>query len=346
MKKHLLISACLLFSSTTFAAAPQNQQPQPRAQAQAQTRPSPCWGHAPQRDLWPNGTPLWGTSRKVAKDETSTMLASVSLDSIQRGGKALKGVRLQDGRLVAPPQAPEGLDGAMLQGADSDGKPVEVALCDAEPSAHDSSVLAYRIELWDAAKATWINPCIATAKVSSPRAFAVQGVWDASGGHQEQAGRFTLACENGAIAKCINWGYKPWAQKDGQPLQDLHQACTRMARADYCGNGRSHTNEETTIDVYDGLGIQSRTTETSAAWVPEQASFEAEWMPEGASCLARTRDGQAAKTVQEECPGRFEVSTKDLGQGDRCTLSRKEVRAGNVLLRNRSYGKSQPTTFP
>jgi hypothetical protein len=344
MKTHLLISTCLLLSATTLAAAPQNPSPQPRAQAQL--RPAPCKGQAPQRDLWPNGTPLWGTSRKVAKNETSTVLASVSLDSIQRGGQAIKDVRLQDGRLVAPPQASAGLDGAVLQGADSDGQPVEVALCGAEPSAHDASVLWYRVELWDAEKAAWINPCIATARVSSPKALAVQGVWDASGARLEQAGRFTLACENGAIAKCVTWGYKPWAQKDGQSLQDLHQACTRMARADYCGNGRSHTSEDTPIDVYDGLGILSRTTEASAAWVPARASFEAAWTPEGASCLARTRDGQAVKTVQEECPGRFEVSATDLGDGDRCTLSRKEVRAGKALLRNHSYGKSQPVTSP
>jgi hypothetical protein len=285
-------------------------------------------------------------ARKVARNEASTVLASVSLDSIQRGGQTIKGVSLQDGRLVIPSQAQQGLDGAMLQGADSDGKPVEVAVCSAEPATNDSSEIWYRIQIWEEATATWKNPCIATGRVSSPRAVALQGIWDASGTHREQAGRFTFACENGAIAKCITWGYKPWAQKDGQPLKDLHQACTRMARADYCGDGRSHTSEDTTIDVYDGLGIQSRTTEASAAWVPERASFEAAWAPEGASCLARTRDGQAAKTVQEECPGRFEVSTKDLGQGDRCTLSRKGADAGKAPLRNHSYGKSVPVTFP
>ena len=30
-----------------------------------------------------------------------------------------------------------------------------------------------------------------------------------------------------------------------------------MVRADYCGDGRSHTREDTTIDMYDGLGVLS-----------------------------------------------------------------------------------------
>jgi hypothetical protein len=344
MKKHLLISTCLLLSTTALAVNPKSPPPQP--QAQAQLRPPPCQVQDPERSVWPNGTPLYGTARKVAKDETSTVLASVGLDSIQRGGQTIKGVSLQHGRLVLPSQAQQGLDGAVLQGADSTGKSVEVAVCSAEPAANDPSVNWYRIQIWDEATSTWKNPCTATARVSSPKALAVQGIWDASGAHHEQVGRFTFACENGAIAKCITWGYKPWAEKNGQPLQDLHQACTRMVRADYCGNGRSHTNEETTIDVYDGLGIQSRTTMASAAWVPARASFEAAWAPEGASCLARTRHGQALKTIQEECPGRFEASATELGEGDRCTLSRKGVSAGKAQLRNHSYDPNQPFLWP
>ena len=52
----------------------------------------------------------------------------------------------------------------------------------------------------------------------------------------------TLACEGGAITKCIRWGYQPWAQHSGSSLKELHQACTRMARADYCGTGLGHRN--------------------------------------------------------------------------------------------------------
>jgi hypothetical protein len=338
--KHLLIPAYLLLSATVLAADP------PPSPPRAQPRPPPCQGQAHQRDVWPNGTALWGTARKFAQDETSTVLATVNLESMKRDGAAIKGVRLLEGQLVAPPQAPKALVGTALQGADGDGRPVEVALCGAEPAASDPTMVWYRIELWDVESSTWKNPCIATTQVPSPRALAVQGLWDESGARHEVPGKFTFACENGAIAKCIDWGYKPWAQKDGQSLQELHQSCTRMVRADYCGNGRTHTREDTPIDLYDGLGILKRTTEASPEWTPEQASFEAAWSPEGASCLARRRDGLAAKTVLEECPDRFEVSAKDLGEGDRCTVRRKGAGADRALLRNHSYGKTPHASLP
>jgi hypothetical protein len=268
----------------------------------------------------------------------SSVLASLDLGRVRFGGVALRGVHLDNGRLMAPSLAPEGLVGAMLQGTASDGQPVEVALCGADPAPDDPAMTWYHIEVWNEASASWENPCIATSRVPSPRALAVRGVWDEKGAHHVKPGKFTFACENGAIAKCVDWGYKPWAKKDGRSLADMHQACTRMARADYCGNGRSYTREDTLIDMYDDLQILARTTEAMVGWEPARASFEAAWTPEGAWCLARTRDGTAVETVLARCPGRFEVVAKDLGEGDRCTVSRKGGRAGSTLLRNLSYG--------
>jgi hypothetical protein len=194
----------------------------------------------------------------------------------------------------------------------------------------------YQIQVWNAESGSWDNPCIATHQVPSPRAPAVSGVWDETGARHKLPGKFTFACENGAIAKCVDWGYKPWAKKDGQSLQELHQACTRMARADYGGDGRSHTREESPIDMYDVLQLLTRTTQASQAWDPTRASFEAAWTAEGASCLARTRDGQASETVLAQCPERFEVDVKGLGAGDRCTVRRKSGGAEAALLRNHS----------
>lgn len=333
MRHHFLILACLVLHTTAFALPHPFQQPQP-----VQRRPPPCQGEAPRRYVWPNSNMLLGNSAKVAEDKTSTVLASVELGSARMGGAVLKDMRIQDGRLVAPPKEAEGLVGALLKGADSDGQPVEVALCGAEPDANDPGQVWYRIEIWDAESASWKNPCIATARVSGPRALVVQGLWDASGARHTVPGKFTFACENGAIAKCITWGYKPWATKDGRSLEDLHQACTRMARADYCGNGRSHTYEDSLIDMYDGLGIVARMTESTAGLRVEQFSFEAAWTPEGASCISRTRDGRAVERVLEECPDRFEAVEENLGEGDRCTMRRKGEHATRSLLRNRAYG--------
>jgi len=48
-------------------------------------------------------------------------------------------------------------------------------------------------------------------------------------------------------------GYKPWKVVNGQSLWAYHQACTRMMRADYCGDGRPHTREGTPIYIDDRL---------------------------------------------------------------------------------------------
>jgi hypothetical protein len=335
--------ACFLVGTPTLAAAPQRKETQSPTKAERQAQP--CQVQTPQRNTWPQGTLLWGTSQKVSDKETSSVLTSLDLGRVQLGGTSLKGVRLEDGRLVGPSLAPEDLVGALLQGTDSDGQPVEVALCGAEPSPHDATMLWYRIEVWNTESASWENPCVATGRVPSPRALAVRGVWDETGARHDKPGKFTLACENGAIAKCVDWGYKPWARKDGRSLADLHQACTRMARADYCGDGHSHTHEDNIIDMYDEFQLLTRTTEASAAWNPARASFEAAWAPDGASCLARTRDGQAVERILAECPGRFEMGAMDLGEGDHCAVSSKSERAKAALLRNHSYAKNEQASL-
>jgi hypothetical protein len=337
MKKQLLVVASLLLSATAFAA-PKDKAPR------AQSRPPPCQEQTPERSAWPNGNLLWGGDKSTS-DENSTVLAAVDLNSIRLGDTVIKGVRLEGGQLVAPPQA-KGLAGALLQGTNSEGKPVEVALCSAQPDANDPSQVWYRIELWNPESATWKNPCIATARVPTPRALAVGGVWNASGAHQDVPEKFTFACENGAIAKCVDWGYKPWAKKDGRSLADLHQACTRMVRADYCGNGRSHTREDRPIDIYDVLGHLKPATEDSPMWTRALASFEAAWTPEGASCLARTRDGGAVEAILKECPERFEAGVKNLGEREPCKLSRKGVSAETALLRNDSYDRDEVVLAP
>jgi hypothetical protein len=342
MKSYLMMLTCLLIGTPALAGDPALKptpsgasKPAPRAERRVQ----PCQGEAPRRMVWPQGTLLWGTSREAPEVETSTVLASVDLGHAQRGGTVLKDLRLERGRLVSASAKPEELIGAVLQGTASGGQPVEVALCGAEAAPEDPGMVWHRIEVWNAKKAAWENPCIATQRVPQPRALAVQGIWDGSGARREVAGKFTFACENGALAKCIGWGYKPWQSKDGRSLADLHQACTRMARADYCGDGRSHTREDNPIDMYDDLGVLTRTTEASAGWAPERASFEAAWGPDGALCVARTRDGRSVESVLAECPGRFGAGAEDLGEGDRCTVRRQGARSAGVLLKNRSYGR-------
>lgn len=86
-------------------------------------------------------------------------------------------------------------------------------------------------------------------------AIAVAGYWNQKGEHISDGDLITFACRMGVVNKCYRWGYQPWkfATKDRTctTLWDYHQACARMARADYCGDGFSWTNDNTPIDLAD-----------------------------------------------------------------------------------------------
>ena len=79
------------------------------------------------------------------------------------------------------------------------------------------------------------------------------GVWASETGTIASNSRLiTLACLSGAVGKAGLWGYPPWVSHDGvrTGLQQL-QAATRAIRADYCGDGTTHTADGTPIQVRD-----------------------------------------------------------------------------------------------
>lgn len=92
---------------------------------------------------------------------------------------------------------------------------------------------------------------------------------------------FSIACTAGARGKCVMLGYRPWARApNGESLQPYFEACVRMMRADYCGDGRSHTRPGIQIDMWDRAGVQVAQSDMP---------FEAAWGPDGAVCLAKVR---------------------------------------------------------
>ncbi|MFL5348184.1 MAG: ADYC domain-containing protein [Hyalangium sp.] len=338
----LITCASLLLTTPVLAGSPSSAHAaEPAHYAQR------CQSHSPDRKHGPQGTMLWGTRRtwssQQESDERRSVLVSVDLTAPLETDSQVEALQVKDGRLVASPDSSTSLVGTVLQGTSSDGKPVEVTVCGAEPAPEDPSMVWYHIEAWNPVAQEWENPCVATGRVPDPRALAVSGVWDASGAHHDVPGRFTLACETSVITKCINWGYKPWARHDGHSLAELHQACTRMARADYCGNGRSHTHEGTTIDMYDRFGLLSPTTEASADWDPSRASFEAAWETDGATCLSHTRDGRPMETILQECPERFQAKP---GDERNCAVRREGTSHETALLRNQSYGEAMRAGSP
>lgn len=105
----------------------------------------------------------------------------------------------------------------------------------------------------------------------------VPGAWDDTGAHTTTGDELTYACMDGVIAKCVGWGYAPWSAG-----ADVHQSCTRLARADYCGDGRPWTLDGTAVDIYDALGVRTRIGDAELA-------FEAGWNEDGAVCATATR---------------------------------------------------------
>lgn len=68
----------------------------------------------------------------------------------------------------------------------------------------------------------------------------------------------------------------------GRQRVEYLQACVRMVRADYCGNGESNTIDGIMIDPIDRMGVVGGYQTTG--W-----GTEAEWSVAGASCVSAAR---------------------------------------------------------
>lgn len=107
-----------------------------------------------------------------------------------------------------------------------------------------------------------------------------------NGAYDPTPTRLMFSCRTGVAAKCLNWGYSPHDPKGAR----YFQACTRMARADYCGNGHSRTIDGTLIDYVDLGHPLPASLHPPPGYVPE-----AVWGPGGADapsaamCLSRER---------------------------------------------------------
>ena len=130
-------------------------------------------------------------------------------------------------------------------------------------------------------------------------ALAAPYAWSTSGELLVNSKFFTFACVpdeesrlsvgpkllvgGGVIAKCIDWGYPPWvmqpysSQPDNTPVdatkdleaREAHQACVRMATADYCGEGRVNTLDGTPIAF-----SKATTAQTEGGRLRKIPSFE------------------------------------------------------------------------
>lgn len=176
------------------------------------------------------------------------------------------------------------LVGALISFADAEGNPLPLRIDEVLPDPQDPSgeILLYRFMQQDTASGQW-EPFCAPGPDGLAVGFTLSGTWRADGTHRSSDDEISLICAGSAIGKCLRLGYKLWGNADdGTPLKLYHQACTRMMRADYCGDGRSHTRDGTPIYFQDRIGIHRNP-------LPADAVFEALWGPQGAICVKRPR---------------------------------------------------------
>jgi hypothetical protein len=211
-------------------------------------------------------------------------------------GSTLSGVAIKEG--VEYPVS--GLDfiGAEMElrlqavvGGEEMTEVIIVRINDIKQSGAFADVYLYDLTYRAQGSAEWLPYCGSPGVAAVPMA----NYWDPETGDRiDDPNVVTFACANAALAKCAILGYRPWAAAtscEGKnnkqtcgavSLQDHHQACTRMLRADYCGTGQSRTVDGTAIDVWDDLSPEIQTQFTD--W-----PVEAEWTAEGASCVNFTR---------------------------------------------------------
>lgn len=263
----------------------------------------------------------FGTTVQEMRVSNDSVLNGTELNGWRLNGWRLNGWRLNGWRLngvtlvgTSFVGTSEG-DGSVVSGADFAGGEIKAELegggtvmlrvtsviTSAVPGLH-----YYLVEHQDGG--VWTNICWNGAE-----AIPLSGQWDeTTGTHTPDSSRFTFACRGAALAKCVEWGYQlgeTFTECHGDTCKEhsldaFHQACTRMVRADYCGDGVPHTENGTSINIWDALGIQLQELDTGMP-------LEAEWTAQGAACVKHTRwanspdDDPAREYILAHCPERW-----------------------------------------
>jgi hypothetical protein len=239
-----------------------------------------------------NGTNLNGRNLN-GRELNGTALANSHVSSVP-----LQQIWLEGSELVSRSTSNQVLRGAALVGTelqDAVGHSLRLRI-DAVSAQGDT--WHYTVSYWAEG---WKPLCPADeGSAQGLAAIALAGRWDyrhgvvGGGAHVSEPGMITFACVNAALGKCVRFGYAPWRQTvqctsegvcQSVSLAEHHQACTRMLRADYCGDGRSFTRDGMLINLYDGAGIQLDT---------ESWATEAEWDAQGARCISQRRLGASS----------------------------------------------------
>ena len=223
---------------------------------------------------------------------------------------------LTDGRVLRSPE----LVGAKLVIETPTGPAkIRIVAVERDPDAKSGDVWLHTLEV-EQPDGTAVNLCD-PGPDGRRQGFPLATRMRADGGSENTAPReFELVCSAGARAKCVRFGYRPWEAAEIA----LYAACTRMVRADYCGDSVATTKNGMTIDMYDDRRIQLPDT-------GPDLEFEAGWTPGGAVCVrhVRVRENISLDRLVAACP-RLAGKT-----GDMCTEDAARARGATLFNRSR-----------
>jgi hypothetical protein len=230
-------------------------------------------------------------------------LNSDQLNGFTLNGTSFSGTRIVDGvPQVVSGTGLIGLNMTLLHGSD-----VFILSFDdiqLDPNNPAGDVYLYNISVYDVINNVTAPLC--TVNGAAAPAVPLVNHWNpVTGDRVDDATVVTFACRGGALEKCVTWGYRPWASSvrcdpvtavcAPVSLKEYHQACTRMVRADYCGDGVPHTVNGTKIHVLDERGVQAADPNVTYA-------VEAEWGPDGAVCLNSANTRLSDQTIECQIP--------------------------------------------
>jgi hypothetical protein len=226
-------------------------------------------------------------------------LNGVSLNGVSLNGVSLNGVSLNGVSLNGVSLNGVSLNGVSLNGAEftstlSNGTSLALRIDDAAWESDER--ISYAISAQT--DTGWAPLCGTEADGSAKRAIIEPGEWNVTTGAWSNDGsKFTFACRGSSIAKCHDMGYVTW---DG--YSDHHHACVRMLRADYCGDGVSHTITGTPVNLYDNAGVQADTE----AW-----QIDGEWTADGSLCFNHYR----GSAEMPSCSAKYSTSCGTFANG-------------------------------
>ncbi|HWO21497.1 MAG TPA: ADYC domain-containing protein [Kofleriaceae bacterium] len=140
--------------------------------------------------------------------------------------------------------------------------------------------MAYRIELLLDDGRRIASACRDPGDV----AFPILGYWNDAGHYVRDPKKLSFACTRRHVATCLKQGYLD--DTGSADRRALLEACTRMMRADYCGNGDSYTKDGTFITLWDNRNFAAKAPR-------EPLTFEGAWTAKGLACNARLRWSEA-----------------------------------------------------